>query len=363
MILRVLLSLLLLLHGAIHLMGFAKAFDLAKVSALTLPISKPMGALWAIAAVLFVFAFGLLLLASDRWWIPAGIAVVLSQVLIVLHWHDARFGTLANILLLVAVIAGASVWNFRAQYTAVVDRTLVLARAVPEHRITEDDLAPLPQPVQRFLRATGVVGTLRPRSMRITFEGSIRGFDGPWMPFTTVQVNAFDEPARFFWLDATMKGIPTKGLHAYENGKATMLIKLLGVLPVMEAHGPEMDQAETVTWFNDLCIYAPGALLDPRISWTEVNEHSAEATFSSGDRSIGATLVFDDEDRLVDFLSDDRYVMTDGKADLMRFSTPLRDHRTINGLVLPWYGEAVWHRPDGPFVYGRFTLRSITYEP
>ncbi len=115
MILRLLRSLLLLLHGAIHLMGFAKAYGLAKVHALTLPISKPMGTVWAIAAVLFVFAIVLLLLASDRWWIPAGIAVVFSQVLIVLHWHDARFGTIANILLLVAVIAGASVWNFRAQ--------------------------------------------------------------------------------------------------------------------------------------------------------------------------------------------------------------------------------------------------------
>ena len=50
------------------------------------------------------------------------------------------------------------------------------------------------------------------------------------MPFTSVQTNSFDEPARFFWIDATMKGLPTKGLHAYENGKATMLIKVLGVV-------------------------------------------------------------------------------------------------------------------------------------
>jgi len=35
----------------------------------------------------------------------------------------------------------------------------------------------------------------------------------------------------------------------------------------------------------------------------------------------------------------------------------------MNGLVLPGYGEAVWIRADGPFVYGTFTLRSITYDP
>ncbi len=160
-----------------------------------------------------------------------------------------------------------------------------------------------------------------------------------------------------------MKGIPTKGPHAYENGTATMLIKLLGVLPVMEAHGPEMDQAETVTWFNDLCIYAPGALLDDRITWNEVDDHSAEATFTHGGRSIRATLVFNGADRLVDFFSDDRYALADGKATAMRFSRPVRDHRVMNGLVLPGYGEAVWIRSDGPFVYGTFNMRSITYDP
>jgi len=162
-------------------------------------------------------------------------------------------------------------------------------------------------------------------------------------------------------MDATMMGMPTKGLHAYANGTATMLIKLLGVVPVMEAHGPEMDQAETVTWFNDLCIYAPAALTDPRITWTAVDDRSATATFTHHGRSIRATLVFDADDRLVDFVSDDRYALSEGEAKSMRFSTPLRDHHTVNGLVLPGFGEAVWHRPEGPFVYGRFTLRSLSY--
>lgn len=360
--LRFILAIILLAHGAIHFAGFVKAFGLAPVIALTAPISRPAGLAWALAGSLFLLAGVLLLLGNERWWMAAAVALVCSQVLITSSWHDARLGTVANVIIAIAVFAGAAVWDFRARYTTAVDRTIEHARALPEYRITERDLAPLPQPVQRYLRATGIVGTLRPRSMRIVFEGGLRGFDGPWMPFTAVQTNRFDEPARFFWIDATMKGLPTKGLHAYENGKASMLIKLLGAVPVMEAHGPEMDQAETVTWFNDLCIFAPGALIDPRITWTEVDDHSSKAAFTHGALSISAILVFDASDRLVDFISDDRYALADGKAEPMRFSTPLRDHRTIQGLVLPGYGEAVWHRPSGEFVYGRFTLRSLDYD-
>ncbi len=360
--LRNFLTILLAAHGVMHLLGFAKAFGFAKLPSLSMPLSRMSGALWGVTAVLFLVACAVLVSGNDRWWMPAAIALILSQPLIILNWHDARFGTIANLIVLLAVIIGASVWDFRSRYTASVFRIAERTHALPEQRIAEADLGLLPQPVQRYLRATGVVGTVRPRSMRIMFEGSIRDFDGPWMPFTSVQTNRFDQPARFFWIDATMKGLPTKGLHAYENGKATMLIKLLGSVPVMEAQGPEMDKAETVTWFNDLCIYAPGALLDARISWAEVDDHSSKATFTNGDRSISAILVFNAEDRLVDFISDDRYAMANGKAESMRFSTPLRDHRMISGLVLPGYGEAVWLRPDGPFVYGRFTLRSIAYD-
>lgn len=42
---RYLLNLLILLHGLIHLMGFAKAFNYAAVSQLTQPISKSAGVL------------------------------------------------------------------------------------------------------------------------------------------------------------------------------------------------------------------------------------------------------------------------------------------------------------------------------
>ncbi|MBK8615330.1 MAG: hypothetical protein IPN85_18140 [Flavobacteriales bacterium] len=361
--LRTALVALLVLHGLIHGLGVAKAFGWAEVSALTKTIGRPLGVVWGMAGALFVLAAVLLLMRSEKWWVVAAVALLCSQVLIALHWHDARFGTVANLLVLLAVIVGAASWNFKRHYTRAVDRTVEATAALPAHRITEADLVALPTCVQHYLRTAGVVGTLEPRNMRITFQGSIRSEGGPWMPFTTVQVNRFDVPARFFWMDATMKGLPTKGLHAYEDGHATMLIKLAGLVPVMNMKGPEMDTAETVTWFNDLCLFAPGALLDPRITWSAVEERSAQATFSHGGITIHATLLFDAQHRLVDFFSDDRYVVAPPAApQKRRFSTPMRDHRTIDGRLVPGYGETIWQLPSGPFTYGRFTLRSIAYD-
>jgi hypothetical protein len=44
-----------------------------------------------------------------------------------------------------------------------------------------------------------------------------------------------------------------------------------------------------------------------------------------------------------------------------RFSTPITDYKNINGRNVLAFGEAIWHYPDGEFVYGKFKLQSIQY--
>ena len=361
--LRTALIVLLVLHGLIHLRGSAKSFGWAEVAALPHPISKSAGALWTLGAVLFCASALLLFRGNDRWWMLAAVAVALSQVLILQYGRAARFGTVANVLVVLAMVVAGASWNFRLAYVNAAAQAVQRSSALPAHIVTEADLSPMPLPVQRYLRASGAVGQARPRNMRIAFAGEIRSTTGPWMPFTTVQTNTFTTPARFFWMDAEMKGLPTKGFHAYNNGTATMRIKLLGLLQVMEAHGPVMDTAETVTWFNDLCLFAPGALVDERISWTAIDDRSAQATFAHNGIRISAVLVFDAQDHLIDFISDDRYALLDDQPPRnYRFSTPASEHGAMAGLVLPHYGETVWMLPEGPYTYGRFRLRSVVYD-
>lgn len=351
---------LLLVHGLIHLLGFVHAYR--PLPGFGKPMPRGTALLWLAAALLFIMVAAMLIPRFGHWWLPAIPAVALSQALIIGHWRDARYGSLVNGVVALAVVAGATTSSFRNEYRDAVHGSVARTGALSGVRITGTDLAGLPLPVQRYLRASGVVGTMRPHNMRIVFEGAIRKQGGPWLPFTTTQVNTFDNPSRYFWMDAIMMGLPTKGLHAYENGRATMRIKLAGLLPVMSFAGPELDTAETVTWFNDLCLFAPGALLDPRITWTLVNDRSAQATFSRDGITVHAVLVFDEQDRLVDFISDDRYSMSEKPPRKLRFETPVRDHRLIDGRLVPGYGETIWHLPEGPFTYGRFTLKEIAYD-
>lgn len=347
-----------LFHGLIHLLGFAKAYRFADLPGLTHPISRRTGLLWAATTLLFVLAIALLLLQKEAWWLVALLAAVLSQVLIAAVWKDAKAGTLVNVLVLLIAVLAFGNWRFEKAYRSDVASRLEAAPGT-SNIITEADLAPLPGPVQRYLRYTGVLNKPRVQNFRVTFEGAMRQRGKNWFPFTSEQYNFLDHPTRLFFMKGKIFGVSVPGYHAYRNGEASMDIKLFGLFPAVSESGPALNKAETVTLFNDLCLLAPAALIDKRIAWQLLNDTAAKATFTVAGHSISATLLFNAQGQLVNFISDDRYEVNAKK--FLRFSTPVRDYRRFNGYNLPAYGEAVWHYPDGEFVYGKFWLKDVQY--
>jgi hypothetical protein len=225
--------------------------------------------------------------------------------------------------------------------------------------VTENDLAEIPLPVQNYLRYVGVVGKPKVRNVKIVFEGEMRDRGQDWFKFTSEQYSFFDDPARLFFMKAKVKGLATSGYHDYKMGNARMQVKVLSLFPVVDIDKPELFKTETVTFFNDLCLFAPAALIDDRIIWQTIDSQSVKATFTNNDTSISAVLYFNEKGQLINFVSEDRISVDEMKT--YPFSTPASNYQNVNGFNLTTYGEAVWHYPDGPFVYGKFNLKSVAY--
>jgi len=177
----------------------------------------------------------------------------------------------------------------------------------------------------------------------------------------SLQHNFPGEPARFFLMDARMRGLPVDVFHAFRGRSATMRVRLLSLVPIVDASGPELDRAETVTLFNDLCLLAPGALIDPAIRWEPVDERSVRAHYTLGSVTIGAVLMFNEAGELVDFVSDDRFaVSSDGRTfTRQRWSTPMRDYRRMGAQRVGTRGEGRWHPPGGEFTYLELELLEL----
>ena len=344
MTLRVIIVLVLVVHALIHVMGFAKAFGFAELPQLQIPISRPMGVLWLAAALLALVA-AIAFAMDARWfWIVGAFAAVASQVVIIASWGDARFGSIANaVLALLALMAFCTngPGSLRERYERAV--ATCLSRDAARAPVAEGDLAALPAPVQRYLRQAGVIGEPRVRNFRAHFKGRIRSSaTSVWMPFVVEQVSGDGPAERLFYMRATMYGIPVVAYHHYIGAHAAMQVKVAGLVPMVNASGPVMDQAETVTLFNDMCLLAPSTLLDHGIVWGAVRGDTVNAVFTNAGHTISADLVFDATGALVDFVSDDRTALApDGKTLIhMRWTTPVSGYREFGGRRLFASGAA-----------------------
>ena len=156
-------------------------------------------------------------------------------------------------------------------------------------------------------------------------------------------------------------------LHVYDHGRATMRGKLLSLVPVLDASGPEMDRGETVTVFNDMAVLAPAALLSAPVVWEGLSDRQVRGTFTNGEQVVSATLHFNALHELVDFVSDDRLrASSDGTTFTPQtWSTPVERYGRFGGHWSAAVAVARWHAPapEGAFTYVELAYDDIAHDP
>jgi len=128
-VIRIIVAILLIVHGLVHLLGFVVPWRLATVEGLAYKTTllsgrldvgeagiRVVGLLWLLAAVGFVVA-GVTVFALHPWWRAVTLSVTLvSLVLCVLGWPDTRPGVLINLVILGYLLFGGRMgWLPRLQ--------------------------------------------------------------------------------------------------------------------------------------------------------------------------------------------------------------------------------------------------------
>lgn len=272
---------------------------------------------------------------------------------------------IAILVILVILLCIYFSQNLRRQFKSEALKGLERTRNLESEILTEKDIAHLPEPVQKYLRYVDVVGKEKVKSYSVSIDGSMKtDKKRGWANVDVKQYSFVDKITRLFFINMNMSGIPVIGLHSYADVNATMLVKLAGLIPVVDGKGEEMNQGETVTVFNDMCLLAPATLIDERIEWEPIDSLTTKAVFNNEGIKVSATLYFNETGQLTNFVSDDRFYSPTGKTyENVRWSTPVSDYKNINGYNLPTYGEAVWNFPDEDFAYAKFNVKDIQYNP
>jgi hypothetical protein len=224
---------------------------------------------------------------------------------------------------------------------------------------SDGELDGLPEPVRRYFRAAVAPGAPLAAVARLRMRGRIKL--GLWLPFRARQVLA---PHRGFVWAARVAGI-ISGSDQYIDGSGWMQWKLLGLVPIVRAEGPDISRS-SVGRFGAESIWLPTSLL-PRfgIAWTADHDSHATAQFHVDDVELALHLSLDDRAR-VRSVRLDRWAdpESSGSFDWHPFGIEVDGYATFDGVSIPNRGRGGWffgtdRWPEGDFFHYEITDMSL----
>ncbi|MDX1978837.1 MAG: DUF6544 family protein [Bryobacteraceae bacterium] len=147
----------------------------------------------------------------------------------------------------------------------------------------------LPDRVQRYFTHSIEVGAPLPRTVEIEMTGEMRlSRGGRWMPMRAHEI--LTPGSGFVFKAAVGKWLPIRGSDRYMDGKGAMEWRLLGMIPVARASGPDISRSALGRMVVESFL-VPGSLL-PRcgVQWQQLDPDHAEARFESGAHCFTVTV-------------------------------------------------------------------------
>ncbi|MCA6417017.1 MAG: hypothetical protein IM602_05350 [Cytophagales bacterium] len=353
---------IVLLHGLIHLLGFVKGFELREVKELTLPISKTLGIVWLTLTFLFLTYGALYLLNSKYAWLIGLIAAILSQVLIIFFWKDAKFGTIPNIIILAVSIDSFGYYNFQKIIQQETTQLLNKNVSTENKPLNESDLTILPEPVKKWMRNSGVIGKpfISYGKVSQIAEIQMKPEQDNWMTATAIQYTAIDNPAFIWSVDVKMNNLLSfQGRDKFVNGKGEMLIKLNSLFNIVNERGAKLDEGTLQRYLGEM-VWFPSLALSPYITWEQLDEHTAKATMTYKGTSGSGTFYFNSIGDVTKF-SALRYKGNETDAKRYNWEMNISDYKTFKGIKVPAKMTSTWKLDDKDWTWLKMEVTDIKY--
>lgn len=359
---RIVFFIIVLLHVLIHLLGFVKGFELKEVKELALPVSKPMGLLWLLAAIILLI-FGVLNIINSEYAWPAGfLAVAISQMLIVLFWKDARFGTIINFLILFVAFGLYGDFSFQKMNRHEVNQLLNQDKFIENKIIEEADIQGLPEPVKSWLRSSGMIGRPFIRLGRVTQTAvlKMKPDADKWLTAKAVQYTTTEYPAFLWTVDVQMNGLLNfRGRDKFESGKGSMLIKLNSLLKVVDESGGKIDEGALQRFLGEM-VWFPSLALSPYISWEQLSASTAKATMTYEKTTGSGIFHFNSQGDVVMFSA---LRFKDNLPESRRYEwiMNITDYRTFEGIRVPAKLVSTWKLDHGDWTWLKLEVTDLKY--
>lgn len=237
------------------------------------------------------------------------------------------------------------------------------ASTPPAARTFEPDrLAGLPNTARRYLEHAIAPGTPLASAVRVRMHGEIK-LQG-WLPFSAEQVIR-RERGMIWRATVRIKGLSIRGFDRLVDGEGEMRWKLLDLIPVMTASGPDITRSAAGRVGAEF-VWLPSALCGDDVSWTETDSSHARASFSVQGEKVEPTLAVDAGGRLQSLELKRWGNPENADFHYADFGGLVEDEATFSGYTIPTRMRAGWYFGDERFEaegeFFRVTIDDAQYE-
>jgi hypothetical protein len=229
---------------------------------------------------------------------------------------------------------------------------------------SQEDIASLPPPVQRYFIHCGFIGKPKMQVMKASFKDVAfsLGRGKPTVKIDYTQYNSVRLPNRIAYIDSSLYGIPFEGIDAYIAGKGSMKGVLARFYTFFNLKGAEMDSASLVTMLSE-CLLIPTVALAEYVHWEAIDDTHAKATIEYYGIQCSGIFTFNQEGEMEYFTTDDRTAasLEDGSMERVRWTIHCSDYKRIDGLLLPTVMQAIWNYSEGDLLYFDSNNGTIEY--
>ncbi|MFZ6052466.1 DUF6544 family protein [Halocola ammonii] len=336
---------LLLIHGGIHLLGFFKAQGLARISEISLEIPRSIGWLWLIASLLFFLTALVYLLKWPMWWTVAIAAVILSQVLIIFSWQDAKFGTVLNLIFALIIAVGIGQWNFHKRAQSEVNAFL----AEEANSKVQSQKNALPELVEKWIETcsskknSGVAKFDQRGKMKTSVDGS-------WKEFTAKQWSSLVSPEFFWTVDVGSNSfMQFNGLDKLIENRGSMKIHAYGLLPVVNSSGEKTDEASAIRYLAETVWYPESVKCLP-LEWDVLSDDKVEAALTNEEFSVSGVFTFNKQNLPIAFEAM-RFNDQTGQPEKWHVEIDPESYFEVDGAMIPARAQISWQLDKGKFTW------------
>lgn len=359
---RIIFLIIVLLHALIHLLGFVKAFNLAEVKELTLPISKPFGIVWLVTALIFLLYAYLYFTNNRQTWIFGLIAVLVSQILIITFWQDAKIATLPNLIILIAVAFFYGNSSFATLVEKEKAEILSKSEIKKAEVFSEAEIKDLPEVIQKWLKNSGAIGREKTQNGKIiqTAQMKMKPDQENWSTAKAMQYTVIPEPSFLWTVDLKMNRFMWfKGRDKFQEGKGAMLIKMNSLVNMVNETGEKINEGSLQRFLGEM-VWFPSLAVSPYVSWEAIDDLSARATMSYKNTTGSGTFYFDENGDFVKFIAL-RFQGNEADAQRREWILTVDDYKFFEGIKVPSEMKATWRLDNEDWTWLQLKIEHIEY--